>query len=66
MPPSAARDSTIRVWDVRTDPDQPKALYGFGGFKVWIGSLACDASTLISDGSDNAIIMHKFDEDPPQ
>lgn len=41
----------------------PKALYGFGGYKIWIGSLAADDATLISDGSDNTIICHKFDEE---
>ena len=62
---SAARDGSLRVWSVADDAKPPKALYGFGGYKVWIGSLACDDATLISDGSDNAIICHKFDEEKP-
>jgi len=58
---TASRDGSIRVWDAAED--EPRALYGFRGFKVWIGSLCASADTLISDGSDNAIIQHTFDRD---
>jgi hypothetical protein len=59
---SASRDGSLRVWAV-DDGEVPHALYGFGGYKVWIGSLAADDAMLISDGSDNTIICHKFDEE---
>ena len=58
---TASRDGSIRVWD--SAAREPRALYGFQGFKVWIGSLCASADTLISDGSDNAIIQHTFDRD---
>mmetsp|Transcript_12855 Transcript_12855/g.38275 ORF Transcript_12855/g.38275 Transcript_12855/m.38275 type:complete len:403 (-) Transcript_12855:10-1218(-) len=60
---SAARDGTLRIWDVSKRGEE-KALFGFGGYKVWLGSLACDSNTLITDGSDNTIIMHDFGKDP--
>ncbi|KAJ8598233.1 hypothetical protein CTAYLR_005474 [Chrysophaeum taylorii] len=62
---TAAQDGTLRIWDLgpRSDKQPPPCLFGFGGFKVWIGSVDCDDRRLISDGSDNTIIMHDFGPD---
>ena len=65
--PQLLQFSSVRA-ELQGQPDapaarEPRALYGFQGFKVWIGSLCASADTLISDGSDNAIIQHTFDRD---
>ena len=63
---TASRDGSIRVWD--SAAREPRALYGFRWFRPLqvhtIGARLCaSADTLISDGSDNAIIQHTFDRD---
>eukprot|EP00310_Coccolithus_braarudii_P017137 CAMPEP_0183336136 /NCGR_PEP_ID=MMETSP0164_2-20130417/4205_1 /TAXON_ID=221442 /ORGANISM="Coccolithus pelagicus ssp braarudi, Strain PLY182g" /LENGTH=389 /DNA_ID=CAMNT_0025505605 /DNA_START=105 /DNA_END=1274 /DNA_ORIENTATION=+ len=60
---SGAHDGTMRVWDMRSAASggTPKALYGMGGYKVWLGSVATDGKRLVSDGSDNCVIVHAFD-----
>eukprot|EP00633_Aureoumbra_lagunensis_P004290 CAMPEP_0197315978 /NCGR_PEP_ID=MMETSP0891-20130614/40253_1 /TAXON_ID=44058 ORGANISM="Aureoumbra lagunensis, Strain CCMP1510" /NCGR_SAMPLE_ID=MMETSP0891 /ASSEMBLY_ACC=CAM_ASM_000534 /LENGTH=417 /DNA_ID=CAMNT_0042805207 /DNA_START=109 /DNA_END=1363 /DNA_ORIENTATION=+ len=65
---SGSTDGTIRIWDLkpRSDKSPPSVCYGFGGFKVWLGSLACDEKILLSDGSDNTIICHDFSSPPPK
>lgn len=62
---TAGQDSTIRIWDLgpRSDKQPPRCLFAFNGYKVWIGSVDCDQRRLISDGSDNTIIMHDFGDD---
>ena len=59
---SGAHDSTLRVWkvDVPESEGGPKCLYGFGGYKVWLGSVVCDGLRLVSDGSDNTVLVHDF------
>jgi len=42
---------------------EPRTLYGYGGYKVWLGAVGVDDTTLLSDGADNCVIVHKFDED---
>ena len=54
---SGGLDGSMRVWDV----DDGDSLYQFVGYKVWLGSLWTDGSRLVSDGSDNSVIMHDFD-----
>jgi WD40 repeat protein len=49
-------DGTLRVWDV----DAKQHLYQFRGYKVWLGSLWTDGVRIVSDGSDNTVIMHDF------
>ena len=42
----------------------PKVLYALGGYKAWIGSVCVDdeGKRLISDGMDDAVIVHDFSE----
>lgn len=58
---SGAQDGTVRIWDMAKAADGgPKCLYGFGGYKVWLGSVATDSKRLVADGSDNAVLVHDF------
>lgn len=56
---SASHDGSMRVWDVAT----AHCIYQFVGYKVWLGSLWADGSRIISDGSDNTVIVHDFDKE---
>jgi hypothetical protein len=40
----------------------PKALYGLGGYKVWIGNICIDdeGKRLLSDGRDDVVVVHDF------
>lgn len=58
---SGAHDGTVRIWDVA----QHKCLYGLGGYKVWLGSVCTDGKRLVSDGSDNSLVMHDFSTEIP-
>ena len=65
-----AEDGTLRVWDLadgRVDgipsASGPKCLYGLGGYKVWLGSVCSDGLRLVSDGRDNALVVHDFGEE---
>ena len=42
----------------------PKCLYGLGGYKVWLGSICTDGRRLVSDGSDNTVVVHDFGGEP--
>jgi WD40 repeat protein len=69
---TGAQDGTIRVWDcwqkssVSDDSNyssfqvKPEVLYNFVGYKVWLGSICNHGNCLLSDGSDNSIIIHDF------
>mmetsp|Transcript_21614 Transcript_21614/g.26467 ORF Transcript_21614/g.26467 Transcript_21614/m.26467 type:complete len:526 (-) Transcript_21614:34-1611(-) len=65
---SGAHDGTLRVWDCFPEIGsskkklRPRCLYGFSGYKVWLGSVCIDdkGERLLSDGSDNTIIVHDF------
>lgn len=69
---TGAQDGTIRVWDCwkkssNSDDSnyssyliKPEVLYNFVGYKVWLGSICTDGNCLLSDGSDNSIIVHDF------
>ena len=66
---SGAHDGTLRVWDLAADgsggdgvPGEVgvKALFGLGGYKVWLGSVWSDGRRIVSDGRDNAIVTHDF------
>ena len=41
----------------------PKVLYALSGYKVWLGSVFANNRKLVSDGADNTVIVHSFDED---
>jgi WD40 repeat protein len=49
-------DGTMRIWDINTE----HYLYQFVGYKVWLGSVWTDGRRIISDGADNALIVHDF------
>jgi hypothetical protein len=67
---SGAHDGTLRVWDAAASgaglggpgdaASLPRCLYGFGGYKVWLGSVATDGRRLVADGSDNKVLVHDF------
>lgn len=42
---------------------RPNVLYALSGYKVWLGSVFANERKLVSDGADNTIIVHSFDED---
>ena len=46
-----------------TRPKMPKVLYALSGYKVWLGSVFANDRKLVSDGADNTVIVHSFDED---
>mmetsp|Transcript_26121 Transcript_26121/g.62074 ORF Transcript_26121/g.62074 Transcript_26121/m.62074 type:complete len:532 (+) Transcript_26121:258-1853(+) len=56
---SAGHDGMIRVTKLWPTPT---ALYGLGGYKVWIGSVCVDddGRRLVSDGRDDLVVMHDF------
>lgn len=56
---SASHDGSMRVWDV----EQAHCLYQFVGYKVWLGSLWTDGKRIVSDGSDNTVIVHDFEKE---
>lgn len=65
---SGAQDGTIRVWDcspsgTKTGTDQPTSLYALNGYKVWLDSVFTDDVRLLSDGSDNRVVVHDFSLD---
>lgn len=45
------------------NPKMPKVLYALSGYKVWLGSVFANDRKLVSDGADNTVIVHSFDED---
>lgn len=56
---SAGHDGMLRVTQIHPTP---KALYGLGGYKVWLGSICIDSEgrRLISDGQDDVVVVHDF------
>ncbi|KAL7426317.1 LOW QUALITY PROTEIN: hypothetical protein ACHAXH_000315 [Discostella pseudostelligera] len=56
---SAGHDSMLRVTQIHPSP---KALYGLGGYKVWLGSICIDSEgrRLVSDGQDDVVVVHDF------
>ena len=74
---SAGLDGVLRVSQISTtsctskqqqsriNPERvppPKALYGLGGYKVWIGNICIDdeGKRLLSDGRDDVVVVHDF------
>ena len=56
---SGSHDGSMRVWDIET----AHCIYQFVGYKVWLGSLWSDGSRIVSDGSDNTVIVHDFEKE---
>ena len=58
---TGAHDGTLRVWDDAGGVEgNPRCLYGFQGYKVWLGSVHTDGTRLVADGSDNQVLVHDF------
>ena len=53
---SAARDGTVRVWDV----EEEKERFRLQGFTAYVGSLHLTPSRIIADGTNNAIVCLDF------
>ena len=53
---SAARDGTVRVWDVEAGKER----FRLQGFTRYVGSLHLTPSRLIADGTNNAICCLDF------
>ena len=49
--------------DVGSKELRPRCLYAMTGYKVWLGSIFANGKKLVSDGADNTVIVHSFDED---
>ena len=49
--------------DVQPNDSRPRCLYSLSGYKVWLGSIFSSPRKLVSDGADNTIIVHSFDEE---
>lgn len=65
---SVGHDGMIRMtqtWISRKTKKMPSPVYGLGGYKVWIGSICVDdeGKRLISDGMDDAVVVHDFSLD---
>ena len=57
----AALGVALRKGALAADGDRtPEVCYGLGGYKVWLGSVCVDDKRLISDGSDNTVVVHDF------
>ena len=46
--------------EVSITENKIKCLYGLGGYKVWLGSVCTDGERIVSDGRDNAVVVHDF------
>ena len=46
-----------------SNDSRPQCLYALSGYKVWLGSVFTDSRKLVSDGSDNTIIVHSFENE---
>lgn len=53
---SGGLDGSLRVWDMV----EGASLYQFVGYKIWMGSIWTDGYRLVTDGSDNNVIVHDF------
>jgi WD40 repeat protein len=53
---SGGLDGSLRVWDM----EEGASLYQFVGYKIWMGAIWTDGYRLVTDGSDNNVIVHDF------
>ena len=56
-------DETSEITSGQPKLKMPKVLYALSGYKVWLGSVFANNRKLVSDGADNTVIVHSFDED---
>jgi WD40 repeat protein len=49
--------------DVQQSDSRPRCLYALSGYKVWLGSIFASSRKLVSDGADNTIIVHSFENE---
>jgi len=49
--------------DIETNDSRPQCLYALSGYKVWLGSIYATSRKLVSDGADNTIIVHSFENE---
>lgn len=49
--------------DIQVNDSRPQCLYALSGYKVWLGSIFTNSRKLVSDGSDNTIIVHSFENE---
>jgi WD40 repeat protein len=57
-------DGEAQCDDIGGLDKRPRCLYALTGFKVWLGSIFTNGKKMVSDGADNAIVVHNFsDED---
>ena len=66
---SGGLDGSVRVWDIQENEgdngsgggsgnnSSSSSLYQFVGYKIWLGSMWTDGFHLITDGSDNTVIV---------
>ena len=47
----------------QTNDSRPTCLYALSGYKVWLGSVFTNSRKLVSDGADNTIIVHSFENE---
>jgi hypothetical protein len=61
---SVGHDGILRITHtgIGFEGSKPKPLYGLGGYKVWVGSVRVDdeGKRLVSDGMDDAVVVHDF------
>ena len=56
---SGARDGTVRVWEAASG----KSRFVLQGFTAYLGSLVLTPTSLLADGTNNAVLMLEFDEE---
>lgn len=49
--------------DIQPNDSRPQCLYALSGYKVWLGSIFASSRKLVSDGADNTIIVHSFENE---
>ena len=60
---TGGRDGRLRMWELAKELQDDNiqddsCLYQFVGYKVWLGSMWTDGKRLVTDGSDNTVLMH--------
>jgi len=53
----------VQTTATTTSDSRPQCLYALSGYKVWLGSVFTNSRKLVSDGADNTIIVHSFENE---